>query len=107
MYILAWGKDCNNVGYRISYTTATDYTNTGESLDVLSRSKDGVDMRTLAKIRLFFAQKHNENITALVRTLKPVLLDGGREGQPPLEECDAHCRTNEELIEHLIGPKAT
>lgn len=100
--ILAWGEDCRGNGYRISYSTLTAFTKTPASLDVLSRSKLGPDNTTLNKIRHALIAFGNQDITKLANAMVPALQDSGRDGQPPLQTCDASCQSNEDLLA-IIG----
>jgi hypothetical protein len=102
LQFLAWGTDCRGVQYRISYSTYTAYTGTPASLDVLSRTADGPDAETLGKITDALIAYGDEAITALANALVPAPYDGARDDLPPVQECDAYCESNEDLLE-LIG----
>jgi hypothetical protein len=96
--ILAWGYDCDGVGYRVSYSTLTTLTNTPASVDVLSRRDKGPDRATLNQIQATLVALGNANITALAEKIGPAVQDGARDGLPPVVQCDAACQSNEDLI---------
>lgn len=96
--ILAWGVDCDGVGYRISYSTETAATKTPASLDVLSRKKSGVDATTLKKIQSALVALGNGDVTALANKIAAAIQDNGRDGMAPIQECDDYCKSNEDLI---------
>lgn len=96
--ILAWGYDCRGDGYRISYSTATEFTKTPASLDVLSRTKKGPDAATLGKIQSALIALGNAEVTALAKAIGPALQDSGRDGQAPIQKCDDECKTNKDLL---------
>ncbi|KAK3317087.1 hypothetical protein B0H66DRAFT_311540 [Apodospora peruviana] len=101
--VLAWGTDCHGVGYRVSHSTFTAFTQTPASVDVLSRSKRGPDATTLTKIQHALIALGNAEITALASALGPALQDSGRDGLPRVESCDDACQTNENLLPLLGG----
>ncbi|KAM7184804.1 hypothetical protein V8F20_012049 [Naviculisporaceae sp. PSN 640] len=101
--ILAWGTDCNGVGYRVSHSTYTAFTNTPATLDILSRSVDGPDPITLANLQSALIGLGNCEITARAEAWVAALHDTDRDGLPPVETCDAQCQTNENLLP-IIGP---
>lgn len=96
--IIAWGYDCRGEGYRISYSTVTEFTKTPASLDVLSRTKKGPDAVTLKKIQDALVAFGNAEVTALAKAIGPALQDRARDGQPPIQECDDYCKSNEDLL---------
>ncbi|KAK3377637.1 hypothetical protein B0H63DRAFT_382525, partial [Podospora didyma] len=78
--VLAWGTDCNGIGYRVSHSTFTPFTGTPASVDVLSRSKLGPDATTLANIKAALVALGNSGITALVNAMVAAAQDSGRDG---------------------------
>lgn len=102
LQILAWGTDCHGIGYRLSYSTFTEFTQTPASVDILSRTAKGPDARTLGKIQEKLIAFGVDEITKLTKAMVPALQDGARDGQPPILTCDEHCKSNEDLLD-LIG----
>lgn len=100
--IIAWGYDCHNVGYRVSFSSYTAYTNTPASIDFLSRTKAGPSSNVLSQIKSALIAFGNANVTALAEKIGPGVQDDGRDGMPPVDECDAYCKSNEDLL-GLIG----
>lgn len=101
--IIAWGNDCRGDQYRVSYSTFTAFSQTPASLDVLSRTPLGPDATTLGKLQAAFLALNNADFSALVKAIGPAIHDSGRDGQPPILECDAECQTNKDLLPLLGG----
>lgn len=96
--VLAWGTDCNGVGYRVSHSTPEPFTNLPATLEVLSRSVDGPDATTLADLRTALVALGNSDIAARAEEWVAALHDADRDGLPPVDSCDEECQTNENLL---------
>jgi hypothetical protein len=80
--LLAWGCDSMGTPYYVSYSSASEVTQTPAGIDIMSTNDKGLDKETADTIVAALKNLPNQDVIALAASLSKTVQDGGRDGMP-------------------------
>ncbi len=90
--VIGWGYDGRGIPWAVMYEDASQ-SQPGPSFDIISRSDNGPEKRTLDLIHARVKEFKNEVLTSLLNSTVQLVQDGGRNGQS-WPTCNATCMQN-------------